>query len=249
MAMISAKFLLLSSMLLFTAACTTTSAPPDAPNVTTVRAADPESQRRFREALLEEQRELEAAERATAEQQALREREAAERAQAEQQALRDERENRLASETEAQARVGIAPEAEAQRLEALREYRRRNDQEESSRSADLGDDEEETSSSTNLRNAQDVARAEARVAELREQIAAYKAETTNLESTNAALREAIAAAEDLSKILAAEQEKYNSTDPATGQTVDGLAKARIEELKAQLERLKAQAAALSQPAP
>src|SRR5688572_901920 len=112
MAMISAKILLLSSMSLFVAACSTTSPPPDAPNVTTVRAADPESQRRFREALLEEQREREAAERATAEQQALREREAAERALAEQEALR-ERENRLASEVEAQARIEVAPEAEA----------------------------------------------------------------------------------------------------------------------------------------
>jgi len=97
--------------------------------------------------------------------------------------------------------------------------------------------------------APEVARQQTRAAELRRQIAANKAETEKLESSNAALSEAIAAAENLSRTLAAEQQKYNSTDPATGQPVDVLAKTRIEELKAQVERLRAQATALNQPAP
>ena len=151
-----------------------------------------------------------------------REREAAERELAEQQAVRELNNN---AETEAQA------EAEAQRQADLREYQQRN--------AEPAADEA----------APEVARQQTRAAELRRQIAANKAETEKLESSNAALSEAIAAAENLSRTLAAEQQKYNSTDPATGQPVDVLAKTRIEELKAQVERLRAQATALNQPAP
>ena len=158
-----------------------------------------------------------------------REREAAQRELAEQQALREVNNNNNAQE---EARAEPEARSEAQRQADLAEYRRRNDEAEKS-----------------SQPSQDVARQQARVAELREQIAVNKSETENLESSNTALREAITAAEELSRTLAAEQEKYSSLDPATGQTVDALAKARIEELKAQIERLRAQAAALSQPAP
>lgn len=247
--MISAKILLLSSMLLLVGACSTATAPPPGqPNAVAVRVGDPESQRLLREALQREQLEREAAEQKIADQPALREREIAEqqvlreREIAEQQALR-ERENTRLSEPGVQARVDVDPETEARRQQELQEYRQRNDREEAPQSND------QDQGPQSFRNAQDVERAEARVVELREQIAAYKSETAYLESTNSALREAIAAAEDLSRILAEEQQKYNNIDPATGQPVDVLAKARIEELKAQIERLKLQATALTQPTP
>ncbi|MES2625528.1 MAG: hypothetical protein V4628_09625 [Pseudomonadota bacterium] len=159
-----------------------------------------------------------------------REREAAERTIFEQQALR-ELDN---SKAEAEAAARPTAEAEAQREADLRAYRERN---------------AEPSRDQTVEKTEEVARVQAKVADLRNQIAANKAETAKLESNNAALREAITAAEELSKTLAAEQQKYTSTDPANGQPVDALAKARIDELKAQIEQLKAQAAALSQPSP
>jgi len=89
-------------------------------------------------------------------------------------------------------------------------------------------------------------RQQERIATLRTQIAASRAETTNLESANATLLQAITAAEDLVTTLTEEQEKYTNSDPATGATVEPLSKERIAELNAELERLQAQAAALSQ---
>ncbi len=82
--------------------------------------------------------------------------------------------------------------------------------------------------------------------EERAQIAANQTETTNLESANATLLQAITAAEDLVQTLTEEQDKYASTDPATGATTQALSKERIDELNAELERLQNQAAALSQ---
>ena len=52
-----------------------------------------------------------------------------------------------------------------------------------------------------------MARQQERIAELREQIAATRAETTNLEEANARLLQAITAAEDLVTTLTDEQEK------------------------------------------
>ncbi len=91
-----------------------------------------------------------------------------------------------------------------------------------------------------------VRRPAGRIAELRAQIAANQTETTNLESANATLLQAITAAEDLVQTLTEEQGKYTSTDPATGTTTQALSKERIDELNAELERLQSQAAALSQ---
>jgi HAMP domain-containing protein len=85
---------------------------------------------------------------------------------------------------------------------------------------------------------------QARIAELRAQVAANKAETTRIDSANSALREAIVAAEALTAVLTAEQEKYKGTNPATGQTESDLSKAEIEELAAEVERLRALAAQL-----
>jgi hypothetical protein len=91
-----------------------------------------------------------------------------------------------------------------------------------------------------------VERQQQRIAELRAQVAANQNETTNVESANATLQQAITAAEDLVTTLTEEQEKYGSTDPATGATTQALSKERIAELNAELQRLQSQAAALSQ---
>jgi hypothetical protein len=94
-----------------------------------------------------------------------------------------------------------------------------------------------------------VTRQQQRIAELRTQITTNQAEASNLDKANAVLSEAITTAENLSATLAAEQEKYASTNPVTGETVEALAKARIEELKAQIVKLRAQAAALTSATP
>ena len=54
------------------------------------------------------------------------------------------------------------------------------------------------------------------------------------------------AAEDLVTTLTEEQDKYGTTDPATGATLQPLSKERIAELNAELERLQTRAAALTQ---
>jgi len=97
--------------------------------------------------------------------------------------------------------------------------------------------------------AQEVARQQAQIAELRAKISANNTETANLESANVTLLEAIETAERLAAALAEEQQKYAATDPATGQTVEELSKATLDELSAELERLQAQAAALSRQSP
>ncbi len=228
MAMISAKTLLISTLLLSVVGCASAPATDDSEEIAR-REAEFETQRLFEEAVLQEQREKAATERAILEQQALRE-----------QTNRAEAEARSAEENQ-----NRNEQSSAQREADLRAYRERNAEpaernvEPTTRNAEPATAEK----------AQEVARVQARVDELRQQIAVNRTETENLENSNAALREAIAAAEDLSRTLAEEQAKYTNTDPATGQPVDVLAKARIDELKAQVERLKAQAAALSQPAP
>ena len=94
--------------------------------------------------------------------------------------------------------------------------------------------------------ARSVARQQERIADLRAQIAANQTETTNLESANTSLQQAIVAAEDLVTTLTEEQDKYGTTDPATGATLQPLSKERIAELNAELERLQTRAAALTQ---
>lgn len=95
--------------------------------------------------------------------------------------------------------------------------------------------------------AQVVARQQARVAELRAQIAANNQEAANLDSASGALREAVSRAEELTTLLNEEQAKYDDVDPATGQPRSALAKERIEQLSTEIERLRTQAAAVSAP--
>jgi len=95
----------------------------------------------------------------------------------------------------------------------------------------------------------DIAKQQQRIAELRARIATNNDEATKLDSANSSLKEAITAAEALSATLMAEQEKYATTDPATGNTQEPLAKSRIEALTTEVERLRAQAAALTGKTP
>ena len=152
--------------------------------------------------------------------------------------LRQER--LLADERAAQAaeerRLKDAAEAEARRMAQAAEAARQRQP------------STQTAPNTQQRE-QAVARQQAQIAELRAQIAANKAETSRIDSSNTALREAIAAAEELTQILASEQEKYTNADPATGQTQLELSKSSIESLSAEVERLRALAAELAAQTP
>ena len=142
---------------------------------------------------------------------------------------------------EEKARREAAAREEAAKVEA--EQRARQQAEQQARQQNPSRNQ-----STDQRAA-DIARQQARIAELRAKIAANKEETQNLNSANASLREAITAAEQLSATLTAEQQKYTNTDPATGNTQEPLNKSKIDELAAQVEKLRAQAAELSKKAP
>lgn len=142
------------------------------------------------------------------------------------QALAEDRARQAAAARETAAREAAAEAERAQQAEAARQ---RQQQEPSVEE-----------------RARILARQQERIAELRAQIAANQTETTNLESANGALQQAVVAAEDLVTTLTAEQDKYGTTDPATGATVQALSKERIDELNAELERLQTQAAALTQ---
>ena len=89
-----------------------------------------------------------------------------------------------------------------------------------------------------------VAEQQARIDALRAQIAANEAETERVEAANAVLRHAVAAAEELTDALASEEEKYNNTDPATGEPLDELATAHLQELAEEVENLNNQAESL-----
>jgi colicin import membrane protein len=91
----------------------------------------------------------------------------------------------------------------------------------------------------------EVAKQQARIAQLRKQIADNKAETAKVESANTSLKQAIKAAESLSATLSEEQKKYTTADPKTGKTAEPLAKDKIDELSAEVQKLSKEAAALT----
>jgi hypothetical protein len=135
-------------------------------------------------------------------------------------------------------------ELEAQVREQEQEGRRAQAAADGSQSQDAAATIRSASGGSGREREQAVTQQQARIAELRAQVAANKAETVRIDSANSALREAIAAAEALTAVLAAEQEKYKGADPATGQTQGDLSKAEIEELTAEVARLRALAAEL-----
>lgn len=86
---------------------------------------------------------------------------------------------------------------------------------------------------------------QAKIRDLEAQIAATRANAENLAAANSRLEAAIATAEELLEVLAAEQLKYGNTD-ASGQTTEQLQKGLIADLEARKNSLKQEAQALAQ---
>lgn len=84
-----------------------------------------------------------------------------------------------------------------------------------------------------------------RVAALERQLVVAREKTKNVAAANAKMEEATAAAEELLRVLMAEQNKYSTTSPS-GQPVEALEKERIADLEARKNNLKREAQALSQ---
>ncbi len=165
--------------------------------------------------------------------------------QARQQAAQ---ERRLAEAREAErlAQAAEAAEREAQmraeREAQMRAERERVAQEEAARAE--AQRQRELAARRAAEQARVVAAQQARIDELRARIAANEGETENLESANAVLRQAVAAAELLTEALMSEEEKYSNTDPVSGEPLEPLATARLEALAQELESLGNQAESL-----
>jgi uncharacterized lipoprotein YajG len=86
---------------------------------------------------------------------------------------------------------------------------------------------------------------QARIAELEAEIASARARTENVTAANGKLEEAIATAEELLKVLAAEQLKYSTTNSA-GQLAEPLQKDLIADLESRKDSLKREAQPLVQ---
>lgn len=86
---------------------------------------------------------------------------------------------------------------------------------------------------------------QARIAELEAEIVAARVQTENVTAANGKLEEAIATAEELLDVLAAEQLKYGTADPA-GQLAEPLQKDLIADLESRKDTLKREAQALVQ---
>ena len=157
--------------------------------------------------------------------------------QARQQAAQ---ERRLAEAREAE-RLAQAAEA-AEREAQMRAERERVAQEEAARAE--AQRQRELAARRAAEQARVVAAQQARIDELRARIAANEGETENLESANAVLRQAVAAAELLTEALMSEEEKYSTTDPVSGEPLEPLATARLEALAQELESLGNQAESL-----
>jgi len=149
-------------------------------------------------------------------------------------------ERRLAEAREAERLARQAQEAERQAQ--MRAERERVAAEEAARAE--AQRQRELAARRAAEQARVVAAQQARIDELRERIAANESETENLESANAVLRQAVAAAELLTEALMSEEEKYNNTDPDSGEPLEPLATARIEALAQELESLGNQAESL-----
>jgi hypothetical protein len=156
-----------------------------------------------------------------------------------------------AAEEARQAAVEAAIEAES--LAERRAEQERMAQERAQREAEeTARQEAERQRELAARRAQEQARIvaaqQARVDELRAQIATNDDETENLDAANAVLRQAVAAAEQLTDALAEEEEKYNNTDPVTGDPLETLDSDRLDQLAEEVSSLSNQAESLlSQP--
>ena len=136
--------------------------------------------------------------------------------------------------------------AEASRLAQQEQERAQREAEESARQE--AERQRELASRRAQEQARIVAAQQARVDELSAQIAANANETENLEAANAVLRQAVAAAEQLTDALAAEEVKYNNTDPVSGEPLESLDSERLDQLADDVSSLSSQAESLlSQP--
>lgn len=165
-----------------------------------------------------------------------------------QRALADERERRQ-EEAEArriaeeQAAREAAMEAERRaEEERLAQERQRQQAEETARRE--AERQRELVARRAEEQARIVAAQQARIEELRAQITANENETQGIEAANAVLRQAVVAAEQLTQALTEEEEKYNNTDPVTGEPREALANARLQELADEVENLSNQAESL-----
>jgi len=153
-------------------------------------------------------------------------------------------EEQAREQEEAEARR-IAAERRAEEERLAREREQREAEEAARREAER---EREIARRRAQEQARIVAAQEARIEELRARIAANESETKNLESANAALRDAVAAAEELNQALSMEEEKYNNANETTGELSDELDTERLEALAEEVERLSSQAESiLAQP--
>ena len=152
---------------------------------------------------------------------------------------RQEEEARLAAQARRRAEEEAARRAEQERL--AQERARREAEEEARQEAQR---QRELAARRAEEQARIVAEQQARIEALRAQIAANEDETEKVEAANAVLRDAIAAAETLTQALTEEEEKFNNTDPETGEPLEELASARLEELAEEVESLSNQAESL-----
>lgn len=161
---------------------------------------------------------------------------------------RDLAEQRARREAEEEARrlaeAEAAAEAERQAREEARLAAERERQEAEAAQRREAERQRELAARRAAEQARMVAEQQARIEQLRAQIAANEEETENIEAANAVLRQAVAAAEELTDALSEEEEKYNNTDPETGAPREELASARLQELADRLDSLRSQAETL-----
>jgi len=163
-------------------------------------------------------------------------------AEAERQEILEQQ--RVLAEERALEREQVAQPVESQPVSAAEEARQEaiEAEREAERLAERRAEEER------LAQARIVAAQQARVEELRAQIATIDEEAENLDSANAVLRQAVAAAEELTEALAEEENKYNNTDPVTGEPLEALDSDRLDQLAEEVSSLSNQAESLlSQP--
>jgi hypothetical protein len=152
-----------------------------------------------------------------------------------------EQQQALAAEQERQqeqARLEEQQRLAEQRAEEERLAREREEREAAEREAER---QRQLAAQRAAERARIVEAQKARIEELRAKIAANESETGNLEAANAVLRQAVSKAEELTDALMAEEEKYDNTDPATGQPLEELATDRLQALADEVDDLNQQA--------
>jgi hypothetical protein len=153
-------------------------------------------------------------------------------------------EQRALSEEQAEERQRVAEEAiaaEAREAERQAQLAAQRQADEARQAEEAARQEAQRQREMAVRRAAEQSRIvqaqQARIEELRAQIAANEASTGNVDAANTVLRQAVAAAEQFTDALATEEEKYNSTDPVTGAPMEELSSSRLEALSEEVENL------------